>query len=177
MDVPPTLLFHFLPLRCLSYAETAITLIVGASKLCADCKRLDSLVIWSIIRANFQQLLIFGGARRRFFATQGNLLVGQIANGDEEDRRARAQLIHKRLEKNRCPFLKSFCGNDPRLQLGYLHQKSGEVKSAVNEFRLPQMADKDFISRVASQRKSNRSKENLIRSADNGACGRLLTVT
>jgi hypothetical protein len=37
--------FSFLLLRCLNYAETAITLIVGVSKFCADCKRLDSLVI------------------------------------------------------------------------------------------------------------------------------------
>jgi hypothetical protein len=62
------LLFLFLLLRCLYYAKTAITLIVGARKLCADCKRLDSLVIWRIIRANFQQLLIFGGSRQGFFA-------------------------------------------------------------------------------------------------------------
>jgi len=58
MDVPPTLLFLFLLLRCLYYAEIAITLIVGARKLRAGCKRLDSLIIWPIILANFQQLLI-----------------------------------------------------------------------------------------------------------------------
>jgi hypothetical protein len=68
MDALPTSLFLFLLLRCLSYAETAITLIVGASKLCADCERLDSLVIWSIIRANFQQLPIFGGSQQGFSA-------------------------------------------------------------------------------------------------------------
>jgi hypothetical protein len=80
--VPPTSPFLYLLLRCLYYAETAITLIVRARKLCADCKRFDWLVIWSIIRANFQQLLIFK-----------NLLVSQIARGAEEDQRARAQLL------------------------------------------------------------------------------------
>jgi hypothetical protein len=95
MDVPPTLLFLFLLLRCLYYAETAITHIVGTRKLCADCKRLDSLVIWSIIRPNFQQLLIFGGSRQGFFAAPENLLVSQIARGGEEDQRARTQINHK----------------------------------------------------------------------------------
>lgn len=154
--MPPTSLFPFLLIRCLSYAETAITLIVGASKLCADCKRLDSLVIWSIIRANFQQLLIFGGSRQCFFATpEKSSCRPDRARGAKEDQRARAQVTYKRLEKNRCPLLKSSRWNEPHLQLGYLYQKSGEVKSAVNEFRLSQMVDEDFIRQVESQRKSN----------------------
>jgi tetratricopeptide (TPR) repeat protein len=45
--------------------------------------------------------------------------------------------------------------NEPHLHLGYLYQKLGDVKSAINEFRLSQMVDEDFIRRVESQSKPN----------------------
>jgi hypothetical protein len=105
MDAPPTSLFLFLPLRRLHYAETAITLIVGARKLCADCKRLDLLAIWPIVLANFQQLLIFGRSKTVVAYCAGGCSPvdkGQI--GLSRQRRAGTQVRHGRVQSRRNTF-------------------------------------------------------------------------